>query len=488
MAEPKQRNGIDKAFLLDTILNTTSELFVLVDREGYIEEISQPYAEFIGVKKDRVIGMHVTEVIENTRMDLVARTGIPEIEEVQKINGQKMIATRLPILKDGKVVGAFGRVLFKNVMDLNNLYAKINKMESELDLYKLQFGKINTARYTADDIIGESLIMTSLKDTVKTIGRTNSSVLILGESGTGKELFAHAIHNASIRAKQPFICLNCGTIPEDLLESELFGYEEGSFTGARKGGKIGMFQAAHRGTIFLDEIGDLPLSMQVKLLRVLQDKEIQRIGATQRESVDVRVIAATNKDPYQMVQEKEFRSDLYYRLNVVSLRIPALRERKEDIPLLAANFLKKLAKKENIQVDRISDNAIEYMKLFDWPGNVRELENVLERAVNFLGNQTVIGVEHLPARITGIQPNVEPRSLKEIMDETERLAIINALHSHNGQKTKAARALDISRTSLYEKMQKYGIDSAEKQLLNTKNSEKHTDLEHFPELCTEKRT
>ncbi|MBR0599408.1 sigma-54 interaction domain-containing protein [Sinanaerobacter chloroacetimidivorans] len=476
MSGQSQRKGIDKAFLLDTILNTTNELIVIVDQEGYIEEISQPYAEFIGVKKDKVIGVHVTEVIENTKMDIVAKTGIPEIETIQKINGQKMIATRLPIMKDGKVVGAFGRVLFKNVMDLNNLYEKINKMETELDLYKMQFGKINTAKYTVDDIVGDSQLMTSLKDTINTIARTNSSVLILGESGTGKELFAHAIHHASNRARQPFICLNCGTIPADLIESELFGYEEGSFTGARKGGKVGMFQAAHKGTIFLDEIGDLPMPMQVKLLRVLQDREIQKIGSNHREAVDVRVIAATNKDPYQMVQENQFRSDLYYRLNVISLRIPALRERKEDIPILAKAFIKKLAQKENITVDKITDSALEYLKHYDWPGNVRELENIMERAINFLGNDKVIRAEHLPKRITGISPETESKSLREILEETERLAIVDALLSHGGQKTIAARSLEISRTSLYEKMQKYHIDASEKEQMAGKSSENQTVL------------
>lgn len=458
MVERNQRKGIDKAYLLDTILNTTNELIVLVDREGYIEELSQPYAEFIGVKKEKVIGAHVTEVIENTRMDVVAKTGVPEIETVQKINGQKMIATRLPILKNRRIIGAFGRVLFKNVMDLNNLYEKINKMETELDLYKMQFGKINTAKYSVNDIIGDSPLMYSLKETIEKISRTNSSVLILGESGTGKELFAHAIHNTSKRARQPFICLNCGTIPADLLESELFGYEEGAFTGARKGGKIGMFQAAHRGTIFLDEIGDLPMPMQVKLLRVLQDKEIKKIGSNLRESIDVRVVAATNKDPYQMVQDNQFRSDLYYRLNVISLRIPALRERKEDIPILAKAFVDKLTQKENIIVEEISEGALKYLNHYDWPGNVRELENILERAINFLGNDKVIRAEHLPKRLTGISPEIESKSLKHIMEETERIAIVNALLRH-GQKTLAAKALEISRTSLYEKMQKYKINA-----------------------------
>lgn len=456
-----EQNMVSKEYLLDIILNVTDELFVLVNTEGYIEEISRPYAEFIGVKRLDVIGKHVKDVIENTRLDVIIKTGCTEEGEIQNINGQKMIATRIPIIRNGKVIAAFGRVLFKDINELNNLYEKIKKIETELELYKKQFGKINTAKYVVDDIIGSSSLMYSLKDTIKKIARTNSSVLILGESGTGKELFAHAIHNASERTKQPFVCLNCGAIPAELLESELFGYEEGAFTGARKSGKIGMFQAAHRGTIFLDEIGDLPITMQAKLLRVLQDMEIRKIGSNVRESVDVRVIAATNKDPYQMVQENKFRSDLYYRLNVVSLRIPALRERKEDIPELANAFIKKLSIKENIAVEEISASAMEYLKRYDWPGNVRELENVMERAFNFIGNDKVIRLEHLPSMLTGNFTKIQSKSLKKILDETERAAIIDTLISHCGQKTLTAKTLEISRTNLYEKIRKYHIDSEE---------------------------
>lgn len=205
----------------------------------------------------------------------------------------------------------------------------------------------------------------------------------MGESGTGKELFAHSIHAGSMRRKAPFVCVNCGSIPEQLIESELFGYEEGAFTGARKGGKIGLFPAAHGGTIFLDEIGELPLPMQVRLLRVLQDREIQRVGSNVREKVNVRVVAATNRNLYQMVKKGEFRSDLYYRLNVVTLHLPLLRERKEDLPLLIRMILSKISKKENLGAIEISREAMDHLLRYDWPGNVRELENVLERAVNF---------------------------------------------------------------------------------------------------------
>ncbi len=456
-----EKQKLSKEYLLDTIINATNELFVLTNQEGYIEELSQAYADFINVKREDVIGKHVKDVIENTRLDIIVKTGVSETETIQKVNGKKMIATRMPITKDGKIIGAFGKVLFKNVDELNKLYEKINKIETELDMYKMQFGRINTAKYCLNDIIGCSNLINTLKETVETVGKTNSSVLILGESGTGKELFAHAIHNASNRARQPFVCINCGTIPAELLESELFGYEEGAFTGAKKGGKIGLFQAAHKGTIFLDEIGDLPMPMQVKLLRVLQDREVQKIGSTVREMIDVRVIAATNKNPYEMVQENKFRSDLYYRLNVISLRIPALRERKEDIPVLAKSFLKKLAAKENIPAEKISDSALEYLKCYDWPGNVRELENVVERAVNFLGQGKVVRPEHLPRNLTGIEEEEDIRDLCEVVAEAERLAIVNALLHNGGKKTVTAKSLGISRTKLYEKMEKYQIDSGE---------------------------
>lgn len=457
MGQSGRREKIAADLLLDTMLSAVDERIVIVDKEGYIEALSKAYAEFLGVRPETVMGRHVSEVIENTRMDVVTKTGLPEIGEFQQVNGEKMIASRIPIFKDGEIVGAFGRVLFRNAKDLRTLYNKMNSIEQELDMYKKTFGKINTARYNVEDIAGSCELMRDLKETVRKVAKTNSNVLILGESGTGKELFAHSIHRASMRKNAPFICVNCGTIPAELIESELFGYEEGSFTGAKKGGKTGLFQAAHKGTIFLDEIGDLPLSMQVKLLRVLQDKEIQRIGSNVREQVDVRIVAATNKSLYKMVQGNTFRSDLYYRLNVVTLHIPALRDRKEDIPLLASVLVQKFAKRENVTVEGVSKGAMEYLMRYDWPGNVRELENVLERAINFLEGGRTIKVEHLPSRITGMEESVQGKTLKETMRDSERLAIVGALMRCGNSKTKAAKELGISRTTLYEKMMKYEI-------------------------------
>lgn len=457
MEKRKRFPKIDEASLLETMLAAPDELIVVVNKNGYIENMSQAYGDFLGIQVQNAIGRHVTEVIENTRMDIVVKTGVPETGETQDIHGEKMIATRIPIRKNGMVIGAYGRVLVRNTRELHMLHDKLSSIEMELNMYKRTFEKINTAKYTVDDIIGDCSIMQDLKDSVRKVAKTNSNVLIMGESGTGKELFAHSIHAGSMRRKAPFVCVNCGSIPEQLIESELFGYEEGAFTGARKGGKIGLFPAAHGGTIFLDEIGELPLPMQVRLLRVLQDREIQRVGSNVREKVNVRVVAATNRNLYQMVKKGEFRSDLYYRLNVVTLHLPLLRERKEDLPLLIRMILSKISKKESLGAIEISREAMDHLLRYDWPGNVRELENVLERAINFTDAGEKIKAKNLPERITGSMVSQTVMPLKELMENTEKDAIKDALLRCRNCKAKAANELGISRTTLYEKMMKYEI-------------------------------
>lgn len=457
MEKRKRFPKIDEVSLLETMLAAPDELIVVVNKNGYIENMSQAYGDFLGIQVQNAIGRHVTEVIENTRMDIVVKTGVPETGETQDIHGEKMIATRIPIRKNGMVIGAYGRVLVRNTRELHMLHDKLSSIEMELNMYKRTFEKINTAKYTVDDIIGDCSIMQDLKDSVRKVAKTNSNVLIMGESGTGKELFAHSIHAGSMRRKAPFVCVNCGSIPEQLIESELFGYEEGAFTGARKGGKIGLFPAAHGGTIFLDEIGELPLPMQVRLLRVLQDREIQRVGSNVREKVNVRVVAATNRNLYQMVKKGEFRSDLYYRLNVVTLHLPLLRERKEDLPLLIRMILSKISKKESLGAIEISREAMDHLLRYDWPGNVRELENVLERAINFTDAGEKIKAKNLPERITGSMVSQTVMPLKELMENTEKDAIKDALLRCRNCKAKAANELGISRTTLYEKMMKYEI-------------------------------
>ncbi|MBE6042956.1 MAG: sigma-54-dependent transcriptional regulator [Clostridium thermopalmarium] len=450
----KERNVRE---ILNTILEIVYDGITVVDSNGIIIMISKAYAEFLEVDREAAIGKHVTEVIENTRMHIVAKTGIAEVAQLQKIKGRYMIATRIPIIKEGKVQGAVGKVLFRNIKDFNSLYKKVRKIEKDAEMYGGYVKESNTATYSFSNIIGNSKKLEEAKNIARKAALTNSNVLLKGESGTGKELFAHAIHNASDRAHGNFVKVNCAAIPVDLLESELFGYEKGSFTGANKEGKIGKFELADGGTIFLDEIGDMPLYMQAKLLRVLQEKEVERIGSVVTKRIDIRVVAATNRNLENMVKSGEFREDLYYRLNVVTINIPPLRERPEDIVTLTSFLIDKICNKLDKKISGISTKAMNYMKKYRWEGNVRQLENVLERAINIVEYGGEIGLEHLPQDIMEniIEKPIE--KLEDTLNKAEKEAILDALRVFNGNKTKVAKALNISRTTLYEKMTKHNI-------------------------------
>lgn len=439
------------------IIDFTYDGLVVIDKEGKVQMLNRPYADFLGVDQQSSIGRHVTEVIENTRMHIVAQTGKEEVAQLQKINGNYMIATRMPIMKNGEIVGAVGQVLFKNLNQLNSLTKRVQSLEKELSRYKGEFREKNKAIYTFNRLIGKSPAFVEAKEQARKAAKSDSNVLILGESGTGKELFAHSIHNDSKRSMGVFIKVNCAAIPGELIESELFGYEEGSFTGAKKGGKIGKFEAADGGTIFLDEIGELPLHMQVKLLRVLQEKEIERVGSTRSTQIDVRIIAATNRNLEEMVETGEFRLDLYYRLKVMTIYLPKLKERTEDIKTLIFNFLEKYQSLMNKRVEGVSDRALRLLYSYSWPGNIRELENTIERALNMVEHAEIITSDHLPEEIRGYKRLSSNLSLAEVMEETERNTIINYLEMMNGNKSETAKMLGISRTSLYEKMKKYEL-------------------------------
>ncbi|MFB5281617.1 sigma-54 interaction domain-containing protein [Peribacillus sp. Hz7] len=441
----------------EDILEYAYDGFVMVDSEGYIQILTQAYADFLGVSRENAVGKHVTEVIENTRMHVVAKTGKQERAALQRIKENYIIATRLPILKKGKSVGAVGKILFKNVGEFTALSKRIQSLEKELKKYKGAFREGNTASYTFDGLIGESEVFLEVKQQAERVAKSDSNVLLLGESGTGKELFAHSIHNESLRSMGVFVKVNCAAIPTELIESELFGYEDGSFSGAKKGGKAGKFEAADGGTIFLDEIGELPMHMQVKLLRVLQEKEIERIGSPSSISVDVRVIAATNRNLAGMVEKGEFRLDLYYRLKVMELTIPSLKERKEDINILVRYFVEKYQCIMNKSIQGIDDDTLRFLSSYYWPGNIRELENVIERALNIVEEGETITAEHLPEEITGVQDIITVHPLAQVMEETERMTIIACLRLTQGNKSEAAKQLGISRTTLYEKMNKYGL-------------------------------
>jgi transcriptional regulator with PAS, ATPase and Fis domain len=440
--------------LFKTALEHAYEGIIIVDKDGYILTANETYASFVGQDLQSFLGKHVTEVVENTRMHIVARTGQAEIADLQLINGNQMIAHRLPVIVDGEVVAVVGKIMFQDIDDLFAMNSKFSKLYRELDEYKGEVNRRVSAKYSFEHIVGQSDLLEQVKTLGKRVAKSHTTVLLKGESGTGKELFAHAIHRESLRANGPFIRVNCAAIPETLFESELFGYKEGSFTGAKRSGKKGKFALAYSGTIFLDEISELPLSMQVKLLRVLQEKEIEPVGADSPEAIDVRIIAATNKDLEQLVEKGLFREDLYYRLNVLMLEIPPLREREGDIPLLIDHLLKQLRKETGIQVDGVEDSALEKLIKYPFPGNVRELGNILERALYFK-EASQITISDLPSNIlTRTKSGV---GLNEAVERAEIQAIYDALHMEKGNKLAAAKRLGISKSSFYAKLDKYGI-------------------------------
>ena len=383
---------------LEEVLAGAGEWMVVVDANGIVTMISEEYAEFNGTTVAEAVGKHVTEVIENTRMHVVAKTGVAEIGERQTIHGRSLIVNRIP-LKDGdRVIGAYGRVVFKTVEQLRELASKMNLLESKVKYYEEELTHLRGARYTFGSIVGAGAAITAAKEEAERASRTDSTVLLRGETGTGKELFAHAIHAAGSRRAGPFIKLNCAAVPAELLESELFGYEEGAFTGARRGGKPGKFELAAGGTLFLDEIGDMPLPMQAKLLRVLQEKEVDRVGGTGSRRVDLRLIAATGRNLEEMVGQGTFRADLYYRVNVIPIRIPPLREHPEDLGAIAEAFLARLSADTGEPNRRLSAEVLDILRAYPWPGNVRELQNGLERAVA-MSPREVLRPEHFPAHL-----------------------------------------------------------------------------------------
>ncbi|KHF37998.1 sigma-54 interaction domain-containing protein [Halalkalibacter okhensis] len=467
-----EMRGLSIDWLIE-IIHLCIERIVIVDHNGIIVYIDEAYCEFIGTTFDDAVGRPVQEIIENSRMQIVAKTGEKEIEHLQPINGSVMIANRYPIFIDGKLVGAVGTVIFPDPDNLRHFKNKMSNLLEELNFYKNKAVNELTSKYSFDDLIGNSQAFIEAKALGEKVAGNESSVLVTGESGTGKELFAHAIHQNSMRSHFPFIAINCASIPEVLFESELFGYEDGAFTGAKKGGKEGLFKVANKGTVFLDEIGDMPLSMQSKLLRALQEKEIQPVGGQKTIPIDLRIIAATNRDLTKMVEDGTFRQDLYYRLNVINIEIPPLRDRKEDIAAISKKLLQKLERKFYRKGTVLSPKVVMRLEGHKWPGNVRELENVLERAINVLDG-TVIKSEHLPLYIRDQEinqreeefsmaeststldlPAVKP--LKVTIARAEKRAITHALEIAGGDKLAAAKLLGIGKTSFYDKCKIYEI-------------------------------
>ncbi|MEW6184123.1 MAG: sigma 54-interacting transcriptional regulator [Thermodesulfobacteriota bacterium] len=451
---------VEKVHFFEAVLDNMHNGVMIVDPEGKIIFFSKTYGKFLGIDPGEVIGKHCREVVPSTRMDIVAQTGKAEINQTQRIAGQEMIVQRIPIEKNGKVIGVFGQIIFTDVRDVQTLARKLNVLESKVEFYEKELESLRSSKYTFKDIVGESTAINEVKGLALKASNTNSPVLLLGESGTGKELFAHAIHFASRRRPFPFIRLNCAAIPKDLLEAELFGYEPGAFTGAGSKGKPGKFELAHRGTIFLDEISDLPLEMQPKLLRVLEEKEVERIGGNQITKVDFRLIAATGENLARAVKQGKFRKDLFYRLSVIPLTIPPLRERRGDIPLVACHLTKRINKEMGVHVTEISPEVLNIFQNYDWTGNVREMANLLERILSTI-DSNVIKLHHLPIFFQNKASELIKRDtftyLKHLKEETEKEALVYAIQVSKNNKNQAAKLLGIHRTALYQKLKKYNF-------------------------------
>jgi len=447
--------------MLEDLLDTAYYGMAIVDTDGKI--VKWNYEKLMGIKEEDVLDKHVKDIIENTRLHIVAKTGQRELFEVQKIQGRDMITSRVPIMQDGKIIGAAGTVLFKDVKELKSLVQKLEILEDTVHKYKGEIKRFHKAKYSFDNITTQNKKMIYLKEIAKRSAESNSTLLIQGESGTGKELFAHGVHKASLRKHGPFVTINCAAIPKELLESELFGYDGGAFTGARKEGKIGKFELANGGTILLDEIGSMPMEMQAKLLRVLESREFERVGGNKRIEIDIRLIASTNENLEKAVEEGKFRQDLYYRLNVIQIEVPPLRDRIEDIHILAESLLQSLSEDISLPKKSLATETIEALKSHTWPGNVRELRNVLERAFT-LCKDDIIEIDHLPEylnkKVVKESEYGKDNSLllKNIVAKVEKETIKNAIEKSKGNKTVAAKILGIHRTALYKKIEIYEID------------------------------
>lgn len=450
------------AELLDALLDNPYESQVLVDRNGIVRFMSSRARPFYAGADNGVVGRHVGELNPDTELPRVLQTGRAEIGRLFRLGERERFVARIPLKdRDGNVVGAVGKLLFWHPEKIREMARQLEVLEERLNYYQRELDQIYRSRYSLERIIGQSPPILEAKRVAMQAASSDLPVLLIGETGTGKEIFAQAIHRLSPRRNRPMVRVNCAAIPQELFESELFGYERGAFTGAMKDGKPGKFELADGGTIFLDEVGELPAHLQAKLLRVIQDKEVERIGGTRPIPLDFRIIAATNKDMKEMLARSEFRRDLYYRLAVFSIRTPPLREIREDIPRLAYHFLSELRKKNPFSPRRIAPEAMRQLTSYSWPGNVRELRNVLERA-SFEAAEGLILQEHLPMEIRE-KPYEEPvehgpaRSLREELCSAEKRAIQNALAQSRGNRTLAARILGIHRTALYPKLRKHGL-------------------------------
>lgn len=422
--------------ILKEIIGVAYRGIVCVDKDGVIRLFNPVVAKTIGISEDDAIGKKISDVIPELSIDQILLTDEPEMDQIKDIRGHEHLLNIIPI--DNDEMGIKAIIALQNTKSIQRPEEKIRR-------------NIDQKGFVADtqfkDILGTSAEIRYVKSMASRYARTNSAILIRSETGTGKDLFAQSIHNDSSRSKRPFVAVNCAAVPFNLMESELFGYEEGAFTGAKKGGKMGLFEMAHGGTLFLDEIGEISLPIQSRLLRVLEKQEIMRVGGERLRKVDVRIITATNIDLWDMVQKKKFRDDLYYRLNVLELYIPPLRDRREDIPTLAYHFLSEMANGiPQDEIRKISESPL--LTTYRWPGNVRELKNIMERlCVMYEGENSI---QEILSRALLIKNESDEQS-------PEALLLEKTLQDCKGNRTRTAEVLGVSRTTLWRMMKEKGL-------------------------------
>ena len=431
---------------IKAIMDYAYEGVVAIDEQGLITVFNKTATEIAGIPAEAALGQHIHDILPETGLLRVLETGEPELGELQKLNGTMVAKNRIPVKVKDRVVGSVAT--FQKVTELQQLEGQIRKKIHHKSL---------SAKYSFNDIIGGSAAIRSTVDRIRKFSQVDSNVLLTGETGTGKEILAQSCHNSSGRSKGPFVAVNCAALPENLLESELFGYVEGAFTGAIRGGKAGLFEMAHQGTIFLDEVSEIPLRLQGRLLRVLQEREIMRVGDDRVIPVDVRVISATNRDLKKLTATNEFRRDLLYRLDVLHVQVPPLRERREDIPLLLRHFFLLYSRKFRKTIEKVSPAAESLLREYEWPGNIRELRNACEQ-LTVLSEKNTIEAEDV-LRVVDFGPLPKPAPASNPLSAApapdltpDPAAIRQALQVTGGNKTKAAQMLGISRTTLWRKL------------------------------------
>ena len=460
------------------LLTDPFDALTVVDHDAKVAFISPIHESFFGLKRGEAVGRPVRQVIENTRLHEVVTTGKAEVGVIQRMSGRDRVVTRRPIVRSGRIVGAMGRVMFKGPEQLDALSRRINALEGEVEFYRREAEALRRQSYDFNDIVGSSAAIDRVRMDILKVAPLDMPILITGQSGTGKELVAQALHRLSGRSTGPIVPVNAAALPASLVESELFGYEAGAFTGADRKGRRGKFEQASGGTLFLDEIGDMPLDVQAKLLRVLQDGVIERVGSDKPRAVDFRLVTATNHSLPKLVESGRFRLDLYYRLSAITLTLPPLSQRLSDVPMLVDRFVDEFCQRHRRPRPIVEPSAIDRLMRHAWPGNVRELRHAVERAIVFAeaGRLTAADFDrsfgdidpgeadppaHRLAEPADAMPPARPlppadASVRDVLGRVQDDMIRRAMSRLNGNKKRVAAELGISRSFLYKRLEQMG--------------------------------